>query len=145
MLEVMQVLRKGSCTLCEALLQAEANIVFPNKQEMVLNKMTEDGHVMESEMYVRGYVEAIESGIFRLDIFTPNFYDFLYNFSDFYSDFRSDIPCRFRLVPSAFQQLHNDVEKCMKWAIEEEEWIPLNTVTNFPEVCGEIFVFQCSQ
>ncbi|RCN26844.1 hypothetical protein ANCCAN_27428, partial [Ancylostoma caninum] len=48
------VLRKGSGTLCEALLMVEAfhnNIVFPNK-------FTGDG----------GHVEALEAGVFRADI-----------------------------------------------------------------------------
>ncbi|KAH3704605.1 hypothetical protein DPMN_079664 [Dreissena polymorpha] len=52
-----------------------ANIVFPNKQESILNKLTEDGHLMDSETYVGGHVEAIESGVYR-----------------------ADIPCRFRMV-----------------------------------------------
>jgi DNA polymerase epsilon subunit 1 len=66
-----QVLRKGSGTLCEALLMVEAfhaNIIFPNKQESILNKMTSDGHVMDQETYVGGHVEALESGVFRADI-----------------------------------------------------------------------------
>jgi len=53
----------------------EANIVFPNKQESVLNKLSDDGHVLDSETYVGGHVEALESGVFR-----------------------SDLPCRFRMV-----------------------------------------------
>ena len=72
------MLRKGSGTLCEALLMVQAfhgNIIFPNKQESVLNKLTDDGHVLDSETYVGGHVEAIESGAFR-----------------------ADIPCRFRMV-----------------------------------------------
>ena len=52
-----------------------ANIVYPNKQEAVYNKLTEKGHVLDSETYVGGHVEAIESGVFR-----------------------ADIPCRFRMV-----------------------------------------------
>lgn len=52
-----------------------ANIIFPNKQEQVLNKMSDDGHVLDQETYVGGHVEALESGVFR-----------------------NDIPCRFRLV-----------------------------------------------
>ncbi len=74
----LQVLRKGSGTLCEALLMVQAfhvNIIFPNKQEQIFNKMTDDGHVMDSETYVGGHVEALESGVFR-----------------------SDIPCRFKMV-----------------------------------------------
>ena len=73
-----QVLRKGSGTLCEALLMVQAyhaNIVYPNKQETVYNKLTDKGHVLDSETYVGGHVEAIESGVFR-----------------------ADIPCRFRMV-----------------------------------------------
>lgn len=52
-----------------------ANIVFPNKQESILNKLTEDGRVLDSETYVGGHVEAIESGVFR-----------------------ADVPCKFQLV-----------------------------------------------
>lgn len=61
----IQVLRKGSGTLCEALLMVQAfhaNIVFPNKQVEELNKLTIDGHVLETETYVGGHVEALESG-----------------------------------------------------------------------------------
>lgn len=70
-LPTLQVLRKGSGTLCEALLMVQAfhaNIVFPNKQVSVLNKQTSDGHVLDQETYVGGHVEAIESGVFRADI-----------------------------------------------------------------------------
>uniref|UniRef100_A0A1A8EVY7 DNA polymerase epsilon catalytic subunit n=1 Tax=Nothobranchius korthausae TaxID=1143690 RepID=A0A1A8EVY7_9TELE len=62
-MEPDEVLRKGSGTLCEALLMVQAfhvNIVFPNKQEQVFNKLTDDGHVMDSETYVGGHVEALE-------------------------------------------------------------------------------------
>lgn len=45
-----------------------ANIIYPNKHDAILNKLTEDGHVMDSETYVGGHVEAIESGVFRSDI-----------------------------------------------------------------------------
>lgn len=72
------MLRKGSGTLCEALLMVQAfhaNIIFPNKQEQEFNKLTDDGHVLDAETYVGGHVEALEAGVFR-----------------------SDIPCRFRMV-----------------------------------------------
>jgi DNA polymerase epsilon subunit 1 len=52
-----------------------AHIIFPSRHESELNKMTSDGHVLDQETYVGGHVEALESGVFR-----------------------SDIPCRFRLV-----------------------------------------------
>ena len=117
-MEPDEVLRKGSGTLCESLLCVEAfrgNIVFPNKHESVLNKMTEDGKIIESETYVGGHVEAIESGVFR-----------------------SDIASRFRMVPSAFQMLHDDAERTMKRAIEVEEGVPMDQVTNFDEILEDI-------
>lgn len=52
-------------TLCEALLMVQAfdvNIIFPNRHESILNKQTSDGHVLDSETYVGGHVEALESG-----------------------------------------------------------------------------------
>uniref|UniRef100_A0A673NLN3 DNA polymerase epsilon catalytic subunit n=1 Tax=Sinocyclocheilus rhinocerous TaxID=307959 RepID=A0A673NLN3_9TELE len=117
-MEPDEVLRKGSGTLCEALLMVQAfhvNIVFPNKQEQVFNKLTDDGHVLDSETYVGGHVEALESGVFR-----------------------SDIPCRFKMNPAAFDFLLQRVERTLRHAIEEEEKIPLEQVTNFNEVCDEI-------
>ncbi|KAL4229089.1 hypothetical protein ACF0H5_012128 [Mactra antiquata] len=117
-MEPDEVLRKGSGTLCEALLMVQAyhaNIVFPNKQESILNKLTETGHMLDSETYVGGHVEALESGVFR-----------------------ADIPCRFRMVPEAFQNLIDKVEGTMKFSIEVEEKIPLDQVTNFKEVCADI-------
>uniref|UniRef100_A0A452R0U0 DNA polymerase epsilon catalytic subunit n=1 Tax=Ursus americanus TaxID=9643 RepID=A0A452R0U0_URSAM len=117
-MEPDEVLRKGSGTLCEALLMVQAfhaNIIFPNKQEQEFNKLTDDGHVLDSETYVGGHVEALESGVFR-----------------------SDIPCRFRMNPAAFDFLLQRVEKTMRHAIEEEEKVPMEQVTNFQEVCDQI-------
>ncbi|RMC06098.1 hypothetical protein DUI87_17643 [Hirundo rustica rustica] len=117
-MEPDEVLRKGSGTLCEALLMVQAyhaNIIFPNKQEQEFNKLTEDGHVLDSETYVGGHVEALESGVFL-----------------------SDIPCRFKMNPAAFDFLVQHVEKTLQHAIEKEEGLPLDQVTNFQEVCDEI-------
>ncbi|XP_073950246.1 DNA polymerase epsilon catalytic subunit 1 [Choristoneura fumiferana] len=117
-LEPDEVLRKGSGTLCESLLMVEAfhaNIVFPNKQVEQLNKLTSDGHVLDAETYVGGHVEALESGVFR-----------------------ADIKCKFRIEPTAVDKLMETIEKTMRHAIEVEEGIPLNLVTNFDEVCAEI-------
>ena len=64
------VLRKGSGTLCEALLMAEAfekNIIFPNKYVSKFGKMY-NGHVLQVETYVGGHVECLESGVYRSDI-----------------------------------------------------------------------------
>ncbi|XP_075389510.1 DNA polymerase epsilon catalytic subunit A isoform X1 [Tenrec ecaudatus] len=117
-MEPDEVLRKGSGTLCEALLMVQAfhaNIVFPNKQEQEFNKLTDDGHVLDAETYVGGHVEALESGVFR-----------------------SDIPCRFRMNPAAFDFLLQRVEKTLRHAVEEEEKVPIEQVTNFQEVCDQI-------
>ena len=113
-----QVLRKGSGTLCESLLMVEAyhaNIIYPNKQEAEFNKLTTDGHVLDQETYVGGHVEAIESGVFR-----------------------ADIPYRFKIVPSAVEKLIDGIDSTLKHAIEEEEKIPLDMVTNIDEVKEEI-------
>lgn len=92
-----------------------ANIIFPNKQETVLNKLTDDGHVLLQETYVGGHVEALESGVFR-----------------------ADIPCRFRLAPEAIQELIEKAPKALTHAIEVEEGVPLDMVTNFDEVLQEV-------
>ncbi|CAG9765603.1 unnamed protein product [Ceutorhynchus assimilis] len=113
-----EVLRKGSGTLCEALLMVEAfkaNIIFPNKQETILNKLTADGHVLHQETYVGGHVEALESGVFR-----------------------ADIPCRFRIVPEAVDTLIEQIPKTLEHAIVVEEGVPMECVTNLQELIDEV-------
>jgi DNA polymerase epsilon subunit 1 len=56
-----------------------ANVIYPNKHEDENYKYTNDGHLLTSETYVGASVEALESGVFR-----------------------SDIPCRFKIVPYVF-------------------------------------------
>lgn len=112
------MLRKGSGTLCESLLMVEAfkaNIIFPNKQETELNKLTKDGHLLDQETYVGGHVEALESGVFR-----------------------ADIPCRFKIIPNAVNKLINGVENALKHTIQEEEKVPIEMVTNFDEIVDEV-------
>ena len=94
-----EVLRKGSGTLCEALLMVEAfrgNIVCPNKQTSPGERYYA-GRLIESETYIGGHVECLESGVFR-----------------------SDIPCRFRLKAAAFQQLIDAVDDDLGYAITHE-------------------------
>ncbi|XP_051165586.1 DNA polymerase epsilon catalytic subunit 1 [Leptopilina boulardi] len=117
-MEPDEVLRKGSGTLCETLLMVEAyhaNIIYPNKQEAEFNKLTTDGHVLDQETYVGGHVEALESGVFR-----------------------ADIPYKFKIVPTAVEKLIDGIEGALKYAIEEEEKISLDLVTNFGEILDEI-------
>lgn len=92
-----------------------ANIIFPNKQEQELNKMNDDGHILDQETYVGGHVEALESGVFR-----------------------ADIPCRFRLDTSAFDMLINKSSEILKFAIEEEEKVSMDTVTNLNEILEDV-------
>ncbi|TKR92593.1 hypothetical protein L596_007218 [Steinernema carpocapsae] len=112
------VLRKGSGTLCEALLMVEAfhnNIIFPNKQISGERKITKNGHTIVSETYVGGHVEALESGVFR-----------------------ADIPVRFRLVPSALLQLKQEARKTFTDALTHEMQVPIESVVNFDEKVKEV-------
>ena len=54
---------------------------MPNRHEESHGNMY-DGHLLASETYVGGHVEALEAGVFR-----------------------SDIPTNFKIVPSAVQQV----------------------------------------
>ena len=54
---------------------------MPNRHEESHGTMFE-GHLVASETYVGGHVEALEAGVFR-----------------------SDIPTHFKIVPSAIQQV----------------------------------------
>ncbi|KAL4174947.1 hypothetical protein KRP22_006875 [Phytophthora ramorum] len=112
------VLRKGSGTLCEALLMVEAfegNIVCPNKQSSAHEEKFYKGHLVESETYVGGHVECLESGVFRAD--------FLYDF---------------QLVPSAFQQLIDNIDRDLRFSLEIEMDVPLDRVANYNEVKKDI-------
>jgi DNA polymerase epsilon subunit 1 len=107
------VLRKGSGTLCEALLMVEAyrgNIVCPNKQVDPLTSF-HNGHLLESETYIGGHVECLEAGVFR-----------------------ADIPAKFTLVPSALQQLIDHIDRDLAFAIEIEYGMQRSDVANYDEV-----------
>jgi DNA polymerase epsilon subunit 1 len=58
---------------------SQANVVAPNKHSAAYEAKYR-GHLLESETYIGGKVEALESGVFR-----------------------SDLPCRFKLQPGAYQ------------------------------------------
>ncbi|KAF9223138.1 DUF1744-domain-containing protein [Gyrodon lividus] len=112
-----EVLRKGSGTLCETLLMVEAyrgRIIMPNRHEDAHLNMFE-GHLLASETYVGGHVEALEAGVFR-----------------------SDIPTDFKIVPAAVQQLIDDLDAALTFCIVEESKCSLETVTNYDEVKSQI-------
>ncbi|KAF8443966.1 hypothetical protein L210DRAFT_3759100 [Boletus edulis BED1] len=112
-----EVLRKGSGTLCETLLMVEAyrgHIIMPNRHEDAHLNMFE-GHLLASETYVGGHVEALEAGVFR-----------------------SDIPADFKIVPGAVQQLIEDLDAALTFYIVEESNESLDNVTNYDEVKSRI-------
>ena len=59
----------------------KGNIIMPNRHEDVQGSMFE-GHLVSTETYVGGHVEALEAGVFR-----------------------SDIATHFKIVPEAVQQV----------------------------------------
>ncbi|KAI0330341.1 DUF1744-domain-containing protein [Cubamyces sp. BRFM 1775] len=112
-----EVLRKGTGTLCETLLMVEAfrgDIIMPNRHEESHGNMYE-GHLLASETYVGGHVEALEAGVFR-----------------------SDIPTHFKIEPSAAQQLIDELDAALTFCIVEESKSSLEAVTNYDEVKGQI-------
>ncbi|KAL1407078.1 DNA polymerase epsilon catalytic subunit [Vanrija albida] len=112
-----EVLRKGSGTLCETLLMVEAydaHIIMPNRHEDP-HSATYEGHLLSSETYVGGHVEALEAGVFR-----------------------ADIPTHFKVVPSAIQQLLDDLDNALKFSLVEEGQVKLEDVENYDEVKAEI-------
>ena len=132
-----EVLRKGSGTLCEALLMVrayEANVVFPHKQTSSATNdgtftetgltyaFTDDNKLIDSETYVGAHVEALEAGIFR-----------------------ADIPVRFRLVPATCEQLRDDVRRCVTQALcteldaHDSSLVETLVVSeSFDKVCSEV-------
>jgi len=107
------VLRKGSGTLCESLLMVEAfngQIIFPNKKGQPFGKMYE-GHLIESETYVGGHVEALETGVYR-----------------------SDLETKFNLNANEIQKMIDDLDKTLEFAIVEEAKVTRAEVTNYDQV-----------
>jgi len=113
-----EVLRKGSGTLCETLLMVQAysaNVIYPNKHEDEQYKYTNDGHLLVTETYVGASVEALESGVFR-----------------------SDIPCRFKIVPETIQYLIDNIDRTLQQSIEVEEKLSMDLIENLDEIKEDI-------
>jgi len=112
-----EVLRKGSGGLCEALLMVEAykvNVVFPNKQSQEPLKMYK-GHLLDSETYIGGHVEALECGVYR-----------------------SDLDYKFKLIPDAIQGLIDKLDRDLRFSLEVEGEIKIEDVENYEEVKAAI-------
>ncbi|UZJ54409.1 hypothetical protein CBS101457_003729 [Exobasidium rhododendri] len=114
-----EVLRKGSGTLCETLLMVQAykgNIIMPNRHTDPIGN-TYKGHLLESETYVGGHVEALEAGVFR-----------------------SDIPTHFKVDPTALEELIRDLDKALQFSITEESKMAMDDITNYDEVKAQVQV-----
>lgn len=107
------VLRRGSGTLCEHLLMAQAyanNIVFPNKKMDEPEKFYK-GHLLESETYVGGYVECVNNGVYR-----------------------ADIPTAFKLSPDKYESMIESVDAIVRFFVEVECAEAVDAVANFKDV-----------
>jgi len=71
--------------------------------------------MLESDTYIGGHVECLESGVFR-----------------------SDLPTQWKLDPSAFQELIDRVDASLTFALEVENGIERSEVTNYEEVRAAI-------
>ncbi|THH04963.1 hypothetical protein EW145_g5144 [Phellinidium pouzarii] len=112
-----EVLRKGTGTLCETLLMVEAfrgHIIMPNRHEDPHGNMFE-GHLLSSETYVGGHVEALEAGVFR-----------------------SDIATHFKIVPDAAQKLIDQLDAALTFCIVEESKCSMDDIVNYEQVKGQI-------
>uniref|UniRef100_A0A915ME31 DNA polymerase epsilon catalytic subunit n=1 Tax=Meloidogyne javanica TaxID=6303 RepID=A0A915ME31_MELJA len=74
-----------------------------------------NGHLIDSETYVGGHVEAIESGVFR-----------------------ADIACRFKLDVEALEQLKEEVRPTLEHSLCNDAKILLSEVLNFESICEQI-------
>jgi DNA polymerase epsilon subunit 1 len=110
-------LRKGTGTLCECLLMARAyaaQVFFPNK--CTTDPMRKyEGHLMQSETYVGGRVEALQSGIFR-----------------------SDIPTEFSLSVGHYNAIIDRMPNILNFVLETEMKIRREDVVNYDEIYDEI-------
>lgn len=68
-LPIVQILCKGSGTLCEALLFSEAinySLLVPRKKKLGGLEYY-NGHIVENLTYIGGYVESLRAGVYRSD------------------------------------------------------------------------------
>lgn len=113
-----EVLRKGTGTLCETLLMAQAyraNVIMPNKHEEPRERFYK-GHLLDSETYIGGHVEALEAGVYR-----------------------SDFEYKFKINPETIHQLIRDLDRALQFYLNFEVKLTLaDKVTNYEVVKGEI-------
>ena len=111
------VLRKGSGTLCELLLMVEAysnGIIYPNKQIGEPIRFHE-GHLLESDTYIGGTVECLESGVYR-----------------------NDLEYQFDMDPNTYEDMIHSIDKTLSFSIEVENGLRRFEVVNNTEVRQQI-------
>jgi DNA polymerase epsilon subunit 1 len=112
-----EVLRRGSGTLCENLLMAEAyrnGIAFPNKKIEGGEKYY-NGHLIEAETYVGGYVECLNNGAYR-----------------------ADLKSEFKLSKKKYEDTIEDAGKVLEFFITVESGESVENISNFKEVKSQI-------
>ncbi|KAF2546192.1 hypothetical protein F2Q70_00019606 [Brassica cretica] len=156
-----EVLRKGSGTLCEMLLMVEAynaNVICPNKNQADPEKFHKS-HLLESETYIGGHVECLESGVFRSDIPTSFkldtsayqasnlLYLTQYDFSCCFLNITSSDMVLFKchlfmhlsdIGPFNCQQLIDNLDRDLEYAITVEGKMRMDSVSNYDEVKEKI-------
>lgn len=108
-----EVLRKGSGTLCETLLMVQAyraNVICPNKHQEDHEKFY-NNRLLESETYIGGHVECLECGVFR-----------------------ADLPTRFQLDSSSYEQLITNIDRDLQYAIRVEGKVDVDSIANYDDV-----------
>jgi len=99
--------------MCEA---RDRKIIAPNKFDpSPAGKLTDDGHILESETYVGGHVEALRTGIFRCDL-----------------------PVKFDVDVAAVSDLEKNLDDTLKFAISVEGKINVDSVVNYNEIRDQI-------
>ena len=112
-----EVLRKGTGTLCETLLMAQAykaNVIMPNKHEEPKERFHK-GHLLDSETYIGGHVEALEAGVYR-----------------------SDFSYKFKIDPSTIYRLIEELDRALKFFLEHEAKVSISEITNFTAIREQI-------
>ena len=90
------------------------NIIFPNKKETKFERYF-NNRLIESDTYVGGHVEALKTGIYR-----------------------SDFPQKFKIDKFAYQNLIDNIDKVIEFAIEVENELQCEDVVNIEEVKQQV-------
>lgn len=92
----------------------QRNIIFPNKKKEEFEKFY-NGHLLDSETYIGGKVECINSGVYR-----------------------ADLPTKFKLDAEGYQSLIDNIDKVFHFIAEKEGGYDINNVTNYDQVKNAI-------